>query len=314
MNSAVCTLFEGSYHYGVGALANSLYAQGYRGVIYAGYRGDLPPWINGARAGGGLKDFSPAEGLTLRFIPLITKIHLTNYKPDFMLSLWQEQCPQAESLFYFDPDITVIGGWPFFESWVRSGAALCADVNPSMPPQHPLRQAWKQFYQPHGIVFRRELDMYFNGGFVGVHRQHAEFLRCWQKLQELMAPEIGGLQNVNVRDRTYLFHKTDQDALNVAAMCSESPICPIGQDGMDLQLGGGGYVMSHAVGGQKPWRKQFLKSVCLRGESPSRADRFYFRHVESPIRLYPAAALSFKRASLLTASMVGRFVRRGGVN
>jgi len=313
MNSAVCTVFEGHYHYGVGVLANSLYAQGFRGVIYAGCRGTLPPWTAGAPVKDGFTEYSPAEGLTLRFIPLTTKIHLTNYKPDFMLSLWEKHCPQAQSLFYFDPDITVIGRWPFYEDWVQGGVALCADLNPAMPPNHPLRNAWKQFYQPHGITFRREPELYFNGGFVGVARQHIEFLRCWQKLQELMTPEIGGLQNVNIRERTYLFHKTDQDALNVAAMASESPISPMGQDGMDLQYGGGGFVMSHAVGGQKPWRKQFLKSVCLRGEAPSRADRYFFRHVESPIRLYGSTPLSLKRLSIMTASFVGRFVRRGGV-
>jgi hypothetical protein len=309
MNSAVCTLFEGNYHYGLGALANSLYAQGFRGVIFAGYRGALPPWA-GATVRDGVTECSPAEGLTLRFIPLTTKAHLTNFKPDFMLSLWRDHCPQAESLFYFDPDITVIGRWTFFEAWVQDGVALCADVNPAMPPQHPLRNAWKQFYQPRGIGMRRELDLYFNGGFIGVHEQHQEFLRCWQKLQELMTPEIGGLQNVNIQDRTYLFHKTDQDALNVAAMASESPISPMGQDGMDLQPGGGGYVMSHAVGGQKPWKKPFLRTLFRRGWAPSRADRMYFRHVESPIRLYPAPALARARLFLLTACFLGRFLNK----
>jgi hypothetical protein len=307
MSAAVCTLFEGGYHFGVGALANSLYAHGFRGNLYAGYRGELPPWI-GSSARGAMVEFKAAEGLTLHFIPLATTAHLTNYKPDFMLSLWQNHCPNADSLFYFDPDITVIGRWGFFEEWVENGVALCADVNPTLPLNHPLRHAWKKFYSPRGITFRRELDSYFNGGFVGLSRAHAEFLRCWQTLQELMAPEIGGLQNVNLRDRTYLFHKTDQDALNVATMASEAPVSPMGQDGMDLQHGGGGYVMSHAVGGEKPWKKNFIRSVVQRGWSPSRADHNFFRHVEAPIQLYPPSALKTKRLAMRAAAALGRVI------
>ena len=311
MNSAICTLFEGDYHYGVAALANSLHAQGYRGTIYAGYRGALPPWVTDRGTPRGFAEFSPVAGLTLKFIPLTTDIHLTNFKPDFMLSLWREYCPEAESFFYFDPDITILCGWSFYEEWVKGGVAVCADINPSMPANHPLRHAWKRFYQPHGINFHRELELYFNGGFFGLRREQMEFLQCWQRLQELMSPEIGGLKNVNVRDRTYLFHKTDQDALNVAAMVSESPISPMGQDGMDFQNGGGGYVMSHALGGQKPWKKQFIKSVFRRGAAPSRADRTYFRYVTSPIQLYSPPILATKRLGLLTACCLGRFMSIG---
>jgi hypothetical protein len=308
MNSAICTLFEGHYHHGVGALANSLYAHGYRGTIYAGYRGELPPWVVGAKTSDGFTEFSPAEGLVLRFIPLTAKIHLTNFKPDFMLSLWQKHCPTAQSLFYFDPDITVIGRWSFFEEWVQAGVALCADVNPSMPANHPLRHAWKQFYLPHGIAFRREPELYFNGGFLGLKREQIEFLRCWLRLQELMAPEIGGLQNVNLRDRTYLFCKTDQDAMNVAAMASESPISPMGQDGMDFQHGGGGYVMSHAAGGVKPWSKKMLAGALLKADLPSNADKNFYSMAQHPIKVFSSADFLFRKIDLMLASAIGRYI------
>jgi hypothetical protein len=310
MTSAICTLFEGNYHYGLGALVNSLYAQGFCGTLYVGYRGALPPWAVDLKTTDGFSEFTAAEGLVLRFIPLTTKIHLTNYKPDFMLDLWQRHCPKADAFFYFDPDIVIMCKWSFFEEWVEAGVTLCADINFAMPGNHPVRNAWKRFYEPHGFKFRREPDLYFNGGFFGLKKERMEFLTCWQRLQDLMAPAINGMHNVNIGDRTFLFHKTDQDALNVAAMTAESPISTMGLDGMDLQPGGGGYVMSHALGAEKPWKKKFVRRLLLRGNSPSRADRIYFKSVTRPIQLYSPAELSAKRLFLLTASFLARFMGR----
>lgn len=306
INSTICTLFEGHYHHGVGALVNSLYKHGFRGTIYAGYRGKLPPWVIGGRAIDGDTEFTAAEGLTLRFIPLPTKIHLTNYKPDFMLEIWNKHCPQISSFFYFDPDITIKCRWAFFEEWAQTGVALCADVNPSMSANHPIRDAWRQFYGPRGVKFHREPDIYFNGGFVGIHRSQIDFLHCWRTLQELMASAIGGLQNVNVRDRTYLFHKTDQDAMNVAVMASAPPISPMGQDGMDFQFGGGGYVMSHAAGGVKPWKKNYVLSA-LKGIKPSIADKAFWQNSSSPINTHPASLIRQRRVMIRLASLIGRF-------
>src|SRR5450631_3672108 len=92
MTTAICTLFENNYHYGVAALTNSLYISGYRGAIYAGYRGTLPPWCLNAKENKLLnwpdsKTLEVADGIQIHFLPLNTPYHLANYKPDFMLSL-----------------------------------------------------------------------------------------------------------------------------------------------------------------------------------------------------------------------------------
>jgi len=80
---------------------------------------------------------------------------------------------------------------------------------------------------------------------------------------------------------------------------------------MGFQYGGGGYVMKHAAGGKKPWKKPFLRTVLVRAAPPSGADKEFFQYVEFPIRLYPALPLAFKRLLLLAASFLGRFMRQG---
>jgi hypothetical protein len=306
MISGVCTLFEGDYHLGVGALANSLYAHGYRGTIYAGYRGSLPPWISAARDFGGFTEFTPADGLVLRFIRLATAIHLTNYKPDFLLSMWQDQCPQTEALFYFDPDITIKCRWSFFEDWVEAGVALCEDIYPDLGPNHPLRYAWRKNLASHGLNFHRQLNSYFNGGFIGFKIRDRGFLPLWQKVQMLMAPALGGLEQLSTLDRTAWYGKQDQDAMNITAMVCNEPLSPVGQDGMDFVKIG--YIMSHAAGQLKPWRKKMLVSVLLKAIPPSQADKAFFRHATNPIRLYSRAMFALKLLDLKCASAIGRYV------
>jgi hypothetical protein len=131
----------------------------------------------------------------------------------------------------------------------------------------------------------------------------------WKTLIEMIGGAVGGLDKMIVAERSEPFYIPDQDALNIAAMVGETPISVMGQDGMDLQHGGGGYVMSHALGCGKPWNKSFVRTVLRRAAPPSRADKEFFKHAEAPIQLYSTSKLTFKRLWLKTAGFLGRFMR-----
>ena len=195
---AICTLFEGGYHFGVGPLVNSLHACGFRGVIWAGYRGPLPPWAQPVVRAGSYAEFPVAEGCVIRFVPLDTPAHLTNYKPDFMLRVFETYAPDCEGLLYLDPDIVVCEAWPWFEEWISCGVAVCEDVNSPFAAQHPRRVGWRRFYAEHGIQLRPGEPFYANGGFLGVRRADIAFLELWKRLQDLLWQAIGGAEYVGI--------------------------------------------------------------------------------------------------------------------
>ena len=305
--AAICTLFEGSYHYGVGALVNSLYSHGFRGVVWAGYRGALPPWVTPVIDSSAYSEFHVADGCLIRFVKLQTDRHLTNYKPVFLLDLWKNHCPEANALFYFDPDIVIKCAWSFFEEWAGYGVALCEDVNSPMPSSHPIRHAWRRFCSGKGVQLLREMNAYVSGGFVGLSRKHAAILDTWKKLIEALEQETGNLKQLGFRDRPFAFYNGDQDVLNMTIMSSSEPLSLIGKEGMDFTVGG--YTMSHAAGGAKPWRKHMLAGA-IRGIAPSLPDKAYWQNVSHPIRLYSAPAMFLHRCDMIAGSAVGLLVRR----
>lgn len=169
MSAYVCSLFEGTYHLGLGALVNSLYRNGFRGTVFAGYRGALPPWANSTSTGSGTTDFDVGGGCRIRFLLLDTSLHLTSYKPIFMRQMFTEFLKDEDILCYFDPDITVKCRWSFFEEWVQNGLALVEDATfPYLPSDHPLRFQWMEIARSAQLTEKRSLSRYYNGGFVGV--------------------------------------------------------------------------------------------------------------------------------------------------
>ncbi|XHR30847.1 MAG: hypothetical protein ACFUZC_09830 [Chthoniobacteraceae bacterium] len=316
MNLDLCTLFEGDYHLGVGVLVNSLHAAGYRGVVWAGYRGPLPEWAQPVTQGDGFAEFAVAEGLSIRFLPLETPAHLTNYKPDFMLRLLAGEAARSEGLVYLDPDIVVQGKWSFFEDWLTCGVALCEDVNSPFPLQHPRRVGWRRFFP--GLRLEPREACYANGGFVGVRREYIEFLERWRVMQEQLWRELGGSNFVGIGGGQAIgaragfadcFDKTDQDVLNAAIEASpEIPVSFLNRQAMAFEPGGA--CLPHALGPKKPWNKCYL-SDALSGRPPRTVDKAFWRFAGAgPIAVFPAATLNSRQNTLPFASAIGRFIRR----
>ena len=322
MNSSICTLFEGHYHYGVAALSNSLYNNGFRGAIYVGYLGELPNWaLKGKKKSIGKWEdaitLSPIEGLELVFIALATNYSLTNYKPDFMLELWEGPAQDADALFYFDPDIVVDDSWSCFEQWVNCGVALCEDVNSPLQECHPRRVGWRNYYNKYGINLNFKNQIYVNGGFVGLLKSDISFLTTWIDLQEKMAETIGGLDKSIFSKQAYnssilkiegfqIFDKSDQDALNATIEVFRGTISYFGKDGMGFEAGKA--MMFHALGDNKPWKVNFIFKS-FNGRIPRLVDEYYWKYSNYPIVSYTKSEISKKKLAIKISKFIGRFYK-----
>ncbi|MEI7957591.1 MAG: hypothetical protein WCI40_00665 [Verrucomicrobiota bacterium] len=313
---AICTLFEGGYHYGLGPLANSLYASGFRGIIWAGYRGALPFWAQPVTETGSYAEFQVAEGCAIHFVPLDTTAHLTNYKPDFMLRVFETYAPDCAGLIYLDPDIIMSDPWRSFEEWIGCGVAVCEDVNSPFAAHHPRRVGWRRFYEGTARLLPKE-PFYANGGFVGVRREDAAFLELWKRLQDRLWQAIGGAEysgfvgekSVALQsDYPSCFDKTDQDVLNAAIEAVEGiPVSFGNKQAMGFETGKA--VLPHALGPDKPWKKQYLRDA-LRGAALRAVDKEYWLHAQGPIRVFTSRQLLAKRIVLKISAVLGRFIRR----
>ena len=313
MTSAVCTLYEGDYHYGVGVLTNSLYNHGFRGVMWVGYRGNLPFWAKSLRNKDGYQEFSIAEDCVMRFVNLTTTKHLAYYKPDFMWQLLENYCPEVDALCYFDPDIVNKLNWEFYQNWFSRGIALCGDSWFVVPANHPKRLAWKEFALSNGFDCERELDFNYNSGFIGIPRSYKSLLLLWQKLIEI-GTEAGysDIKDFTNRDYDgYPYLDTDQTYFNLALMLNSYPLSTVGPEGMDFLPGGN--IMSHAASPKvKPWRKKLIFNA-LNGNGPNRTDKLYWKHSQAPIQMYSPTEFRWNKFALRFGSGIGRLIRRAPI-
>ncbi|MDF7820396.1 hypothetical protein P1X15_22430 [Runella sp. MFBS21] len=317
--SIVCTLFEGDYHCGVAVLINSLYKQGFRGNIYAGYRGNLPYWTkdaieNNLLQWNGAVTLNVNGNLYIHFLPLDTNYHLTNYKPDFMLKLLNKY--SCDAICYFDPDIIVNAPWSFFEEWLNCGIAVCEDVNSPLEKFHPRRVAWRNYYLNSQIELTFKSSIYVNGGFVGLLTKYAKFLETWKTAQDLMAPAVNGLNRSKLQGESLPlnasgpfapFSATDQDALNVAVEASFFDFSFMRKEAMGFASGL--CIVPHALGVPKPWNFK-LFSYIIKGNPLRLVDKLFWEFTEEPVRIYSSSKVVKMKFIINVCTFLSRFYKK----
>jgi hypothetical protein len=316
MRVVVCTLFEKQYHLGVAVLVNSLARAGFRGTVVAGFRGPLPAWAADARQQDATTwELAIPNGPTLVFTRLETTSHFTNFKPAFMRGVLDR--PDADGLFYFDPDIVVNTTWHYLEEWLTCGIAVCDDVNSPAEENHPLRVGWWRFFAGSDIKLHYRGSRYANGGVVGIVREQRDFLELWQHMLDEVTASLGGADVVGIEGGRMLddpygfancFRHTDQDVLNAALEASpHHPVSFLGRQAMGFMPGTP--ILPHALGPRKPWSRRFILEA-LGGRPPARVDRAFWAKADGPLKPFSAVQLAGARVRVSIAAALGRFIRR----
>ena len=314
MKTAICTLYEGNYHFGVGALINSLVANHFSGDVFVGYRGALPPWLRQYHTTKlvGWKDapfMKLSNGSTIYFLFLQTNIHFTNYKPQFLIDLTTGVCTNYDAIAYFDPDIVVCRHWEYFEDWMQHGVAVVHDIiMHDMPSTHPLRRNWEYIALQKGYAINHHLNAYVNAGFCGLHKNYWQFTQLWKSILDIALNEFNANPNqLKTNPRPHPFFYPDQDAMNLSLMIFKGKISEIGPEGMAFRYGV--VAMAHAVGSPKPWNRKIIPSF-LCGNLPNFAEKKYWQYVNGPIKIFSKFSLFLIKLKLNIVAFFGRFYSR----
>lgn len=209
MRCTVCTIFTIEFDVDLAVLANSLFANSYRGVVWVGVSGPLPSWAGSATQLEKYSEFNIAEEFYMRFIPIEQNTDLTSFKPEFMLAIANSLSDEQDALVYIDPDVIIDGPWSLFEEWISFGIAMAADARECVPSMHPCRLAWQRRYEQFGLCKRNSFDIYISDSFIGVQKKELRFLEHWKRIHQQMAtsmkePVLGQLESQNMSVQTSL--------------------------------------------------------------------------------------------------------------
>jgi hypothetical protein len=302
-----CTLWEKDHHKGVATLVNSMARAGYRGRVWAGYRGELPSWAAGGTTNGNVYTFPAGEGIEVCFVEIETGLHFAQYKPTLLRRVLEEFELEATGVFYFDPDMFVVGEWSFFERWLEFGIAASEDVAYPFNPQHPLARGWREYAMKIGYTHWNDINAYFNSGLVGVSREMRSFLTLWDEVLNAIRRDFGAIKGMATHARTDLFYRPGQDGFTLATYLTPHPVSWVSIDGM--AFGRGEWITVHAYL-HKPWRRRILRDLIVDGNKPDRGARLYWELAGSPIQVESPARIRMHAWLIPLAAFLSRFYQR----
>jgi len=309
---AVCTLFEGDYYKGAIALINSLAFHGYEGDVYLGIRKQANydtffallrnfPNTNG--------QYRYSDHLNIIVVPVETSIHFASYKPTLLLNILMQIDTGIDELYYFDPDIVVNYSWNWYDMWIDQGIPVVHEIiYNDMPQRHPIRQLWEKVICDNNLgTISHRINSYINAGFVGIKRTQISFLEKWETIIQIAQEKYGcSLTAFAAPKREAPFRMLDQDAFNIALMCTEHPISEMGCSAMGQDFNGL-QVMLHAIGTPKPWRKHFLRSM-FNAQGPSSSDKGFIQFANSErLSVYSPFQMFCKKIAIHLSAFLHRF-------
>lgn len=309
-NSIIFTLFESNYYYGVGALINSAVRCDFKGRFIIGFKSKLPFWINQLTKKSSFYLIPNYENIEIEFTEIKSDLHLRYYKA-FLFKELLEKYP-LHKLFYFDPDITIIGDWDFFERWVENGVGLVLnDCYPIMPYNHPLKHEWAKIYN-YDVEKGDLFNFYVNSGFMGGNENLTNIITQWKfNILKLVKNGYDLSSHKCPVEKTHSYKRLnpitgDQDILNATIIenYGTTKFSIMGPEGMGFTQGG--YVMLHNTG-SKTWNKNFILDFMKNGVKITEANYSYIENSSFPINLYPN---TFNRFLLKVNLLITQILQR----
>jgi len=303
---AILTLYEGDYHYGVGALINSALAAGFSGRFVVGFRDALPPWTAALMCEGECEYV--IANARISFYQEDPPRHLGFHKPFAALSVF-DRYPDIDTVHYADPDITFLAPWSFFSQWSKHGIGVVQDANfYEIALNHPWRHEWEQIIRIAGRNIEESADTkYPNGGYFSATRQRLPFLEIWRDVTIAFEQNSGDTRQYQMRNR-WKAVVSDQDLLAASLMVWSGSVSLLGREAMGFS--GYLFILAHAIESQKPWAAGYLRNA-LRGMVPSRAAAEYLKAANRFIRTTNRWRAFWRVLDYRTGQLVTRFYRRG---